>query len=224
MKVLVVEDDREAAETLQWGLAEAGIAADVVHTGDDAIREAQRNAYDAVILDVMLAGGPDGFAVCRRLRDLHVTSRVMMLTARDGIPDRVSGLDSGADDYLTKPFAFAELLARIRALARRDPVPTGVAVSDLSVDELARVARVGGNEIALTRKEFDLLALLAQNAGHVVAEEYLLDRGWSSDSTPTAGLVDVYMSRLRRKLAGAGSRVRIVNLRGIGYRMEVEGA
>jgi DNA-binding response OmpR family regulator len=149
---------------------------------------------------------------------------VLFLSAMAQVDDRVRGLKAGGDDYLTKPFAFAELLARIRALARRDPVPTGVAVSDLSVDELARVARVGGNEIALTRKEFDLLALLAQNAGHVVAEEYLLDRGWSSDSTPTAGLVDVYMSRLRRKLAGAGSRVRIVNLRGIGYRMEVEGA
>src|ERR1035437_3082913 len=106
MKVLVVEDDKEAAETLRWGLAEAGIAADVVHNGGDAITQAQRSPYDAVILDVMLPGGLDGFAVCRRLRDLHVTSKVMMLTARDGVPDRVAGLDSGADDYLVKPFAF----------------------------------------------------------------------------------------------------------------------
>ena len=224
MKVLVVEDDREAAETLRWGLAEAGIAVAVVHNGGDAISEAQRNPYDAVILDVMLPDGPDGFAVCRRLRDLHVTTRVMMLTARDGIPDRVSSLDSGADDYLTKPFSFAELLARIRALARRDPPPRDVTVSDVVVDELARIARVGGAELVLTRKEFDILALLTQHAGHVVVEERILDRGWTSDGMPGSGLVDVYMSRLRKKLARAGSTVRIVNVRGIGYRLEVGGA
>jgi two-component system OmpR family response regulator len=224
MKVLVVEDDEAAADVLRWGLAEAGIGADVVHNGRDAITQAQDNTYDAVILDVMLPDGPDGFAVCRRLRDLHVTSKVMMLTARSSIPDRVSGLDSGADDYLTKPFAFAELLARIRALSRRDPAPRDTTVSDLVVDELARVARVGATQMALTRKEFDLLALLAQHVGQVVAGEHLRARGWSYDGTPDSGLVDVYMSRLRTKLARAGSAVRIVNVRGIGYRMEVGGA
>ena len=217
----MVEDDEETAETLRWGLAEVGIPADVVHNGGEAIARSQANAYDVVLLDVMLPDGPDGFAVCRRLRELRVPSRVMMLTARTGVSDRVSGLDSGADDYLAKPFAFAELLARIRALSRRDRAPASLAFSDLAVDELTRVASVGANHIALTRKEFDLLALLAQHAGRVVAEEHLLDRGWSFESTPTAGLVDVYMSRLRRKLAGAGSRVRIVNLRGVGYRLEV---
>jgi DNA-binding response OmpR family regulator len=224
MKVLVVEDDKESADILRWGLAEAGIVADVVHNGGDAITEAQRTPYDAVILDVMLPDGPDGFAVCRRLRDLHVSSRVMMLTARDGIPDRVAGLDSGADDYLTKPFAFAELLARIRALVRRDPPLRATAVSDLDVDELTRIARVNGAELPLTRKEFDLLALLVQQAGHVVGLERILDHGWSLETTPNSGLVDVYMSRLRRKLAGAGSTVRIANVRGVGYRLEVGGA
>jgi two-component system OmpR family response regulator len=224
MKVLVVEDDEEAAETLRWGLAEAGIAADVVHNGSDAVVQAQADAYDAVLLDVMLPDGPDGFAVCRRLRDLHIGSRVLMLTARAAIPDRVSGLDAGADDYLTKPFAFAELLARIRALCRRDSAPNSSAVCDLAVDELARVARVGATPMALTRKEFDLLALLVRQAGHVVADEHLLDRGWGYEGTPNSGLVDVYMSRLRTKLARAGSGVRLVNVRGVGYRLEVADA
>jgi len=223
VKVLVVEDDRETAETLRWGLAEADVAADVVHNGTDAITQASDNVYDAVILDVMLPGGPDGFAVCRRLRDLHITARVLMLTARSAVSDRVSGLDSGADDYLTKPFAFAELLARLRALSRRDAEPGRAAVSDLAVDELARVARVGSTPLTLTRKEFDLLALLAQNAGHVVPTERLLDRGWGYESTPGSGLVDVYMSRLRTKLGRAESTVRLISVRGIGYRLEVDG-
>jgi two-component system OmpR family response regulator len=224
VKVLVVEDDEDAAETLRWGLAEAGLAADVVHNGDDAIARARDSAYNLVILDVMLPDGPDGFAVCRHLRALHVTSRVLMLTARSGVSDRVSGLDSGADDYLTKPFAFAELLARVRALSRRDTAPRDATVSDLVIDELARVARVGSAPMALTRKEFDLLALLAQQVGRVVPDEQLLDRGWGYAGTPSSELVDVYMSRLRTKLARAGSAVRIVNVRGVGFRMEVGGA
>jgi two-component system OmpR family response regulator len=224
VKVLVVEDDQETADTLRWGLAEAGIAADVVHNGADAITQAQKDAYDTVILDVMLPGGPDGFAVCRRLRDLHVASRVMMLTARSAVTDRVAGLDSGADDYLTKPFAFAELLARIRALSRRDLEPRDATVSDLAVDELARVARVGPTPLVLTRKEFDLLALLAHNVGRVVDDDRLLDRGWGYEGAPSPGLVDVYMSRLRTKLVRAGSEVRIVSVRGVGYRMDVESA
>ena len=165
----MVEDDEKTAETLRWGLAEAGIPADVVHNGGDAIARSQENAYDVVLLDVMLPDGPDGFAVCRRLRDLRVPTRVMMLTARSGVSDRVSGLNSGADDYLTKPFAFAELLARIRALGRRDPAPGTAAVSDLVIDELARTARVGEARLPLTRKEFDLLALLTRQAGRVVS-------------------------------------------------------
>ena len=217
----MVEDDEKTAETLRWGLAEAGIPADVVHNGGDAIARSQEIAYDVVLLDVMLPDGPDGFAVCRRLRDLRVPTRVMMLTARSGVSDRVSGLDSGADDYLTKPFAFAELLARIRALGRRDPAPGTAAVSDLVIDELARTARVGEARLPLTRKEFDLLAVLTRQAGRVVSAERLLDSGWSYEGAPNAGLVDVYMSRLRTKLSRAGSSVRIVNVRGVGYRLEV---
>ncbi|MGD1052630.1 MAG: response regulator transcription factor [Candidatus Dormibacteria bacterium] len=223
MKVLVVEDEKEAAENLRWGLAEAGIAADVVYNGEDAIERAQGNAYDAVLLDVMLPNGPDGFAVCRRLRELRVTSRIMMLTALSGVPDRVSGLDSGADDYLTKPFAFAELLARIRALSRRDGGARTATVSDLVIDEPARVATVAGTPMALTRKEFDLLALLAQHAGRVVTGQQIVDRGWSFEASPDSGLVDVYMSRLRTKLARAGSGLRVVSVRGVGYRLEVRG-
>jgi DNA-binding response OmpR family regulator len=221
MKVLVAEDDKKAAETLRWGLSEAGIAADVVYNGQDAIAQAGRYSYDALILDVMLPGGLDGFAVCRRLRDLHVTSKVMMLTARDGVPDRVAGLDSGADDYLVKPFAFVELLARLRALSRRNEEPRDTAVGDLAVNEITRIARVGGAALSLTRKEFDLLALLAQHRGQVVAHERIHEHGWSYEVTPNSGLVDVYMSRLRRKLVAAGSLTRIVNIRGVGYRLEV---
>lgn len=223
MKVLVVEDEKEAAETLRWGLAEAGMPADVVYNGNDAIERAQGNAYDAVILDVMLPDGPDGFAVCRRLREMRVTSWVIMLTALSGIPDRVSGLDLGADDYLTKPYAFAELLARIRAVSRRESGMRDTTLSDLRIDELARVCAVSGVPMALTRKEFDLLALLAQHAGRVVTDEQLVDRAWSYEFTPNSGLVDVYMSRLRTKLSRAGAAVRIVSVRGIGYRLEVGG-
>jgi DNA-binding response OmpR family regulator len=224
VKVLVVEDDEETAATLRWGLAEAGIPADVVHNGADAIARSQVGTYDVVLLDVMLPDGLDGFAVCRRLRALRVTSRVMMLTARSGVSDRVSGLDCGADDYLTKPFAFAELLARLRALLRREPAPATAAVSDLVIDEPARTARVGDARLSLTRKEFDLLALLAGQAGRVVPAERLLDCGWSYEGAPNAGLVDVYMSRLRTKLARVGSAVRIVNVRGVGYRLELADA
>ena len=223
VKVLVVEDEKEAAETLRWGLAEAGIPADVVHNGRDAIERAQANGYDAVILDVMLPDGPDGFAVCRSLREMRVTSWVIMLTALSAIPDRVSGLDSGADDYLTKPYAFAELLARIRARSRRENGMRNTTLSDLLIDEMARVAAVSGVPMALTRKEFDLLALLAQHAGRVVTDEQLVDRAWSYESTPNSGLVDVYMSRLRTKLTRAGSGVRILSVRGVGYRLELEG-
>jgi two-component system OmpR family response regulator len=223
VKVLVVEDEKQAAETLRWGLAEAGIPADVVHNGTDAIERARGNGYDAVILDVMLPDGPDGFAVCRSLREMHVTSWVIMLTALSAIPDRVSGLDSGADDYLTKPYAFAELLARIRALSRRESGMRDTTLSDLVIDEMARVAAVSGVPMSLTRKEFDLLALLAQHAGRVVTDEQLVDRAWSYESMPNSGLVDVYMSRLRTKLSRAGSGVRVLSVRGIGYRLEVAG-
>jgi two-component system OmpR family response regulator len=221
MKVLVAEDDKDAAEALRWGLSEVGIAADVVYNGHDALTQAERYLYDAVILDVMLPGGLDGFAVCRRLRDLRIPSKVMMLTARDGVIDRVAGLDSGADDYLIKPFAFAELLARLRALARRDNATTDTAVGDVAIDEVARTAKVGPSVLLLSRKEFDLLALLAQHAGRVVTHERIHDQGWGYERTPNSGLVDVYMSRLRKKLAATGSVAHIVNVRGVGYRLEV---
>ncbi len=220
MKVLVAEDDKAAAQALRWGLSEVGIAADVVYNGLDAIATAEHYTYDTIVLDVMLPGGMDGFAVCRRLRDLHVASHVLMLTARDGIQDRVAGLDSGADDYLVKPFAFAELLARLRALSRRDDHPRDTAVGDIVVNEIARVAKVGSTVLMLTRKEFDLLALLAQHAGRVVVHETVHDHGWGYEGTPNSGLVDVYMSRLRKKLAVAGSSVRILNVRGVGFRLE----
>jgi two-component system OmpR family response regulator len=221
VKVLVAEDDKHAAETLRWGLSDAGIAADVVHNGHDAVARARDYRYDVVILDVMLPGGLDGFAVCRHLRHLRVDAKVLMLTARDGVQDRVAGLDSGADDYLIKPFAFAELLARIRALLRRDGGTGDTNVGDIVVDDLARSARVGDRTLTLTRKEFDLLALLAQHVGRVVAHERIHDHCWSYEATPNSGLVDVYMSRLRKKLAAAQSTVRIVSLRGVGYRLEV---
>ena len=149
MKVLVAEDDKKAAAALQWGLSEVGIAADVVHNGHDAIAKAEHYSYNTIVLDVMLPGGMDGFAVCRRLRDLHVDSRVLMLTARDGIEDRVAGVgDFGADDYLVKPFAFAELLARLRALARRNDEPRDTAVGDLAVNEITRIATVGSTRLS----------------------------------------------------------------------------
>lgn len=191
---------------------------DVASDGDAAIYQAAVNPYDAVILDVMLPKR-DGFAVCRELRRRSLTTRVLMLTARDALEDRVAGLDTGADDYLTKPFEFTELLARLRALLRRGPVmlPTVLTVADLELDTGAQRVRRAGRPVALTTREFALLEYLARNAGRVVGRAEISDHVWDDNYDPASNLIESYINRLRRKLDTQGLTPLIQTRRGAGY-------
>jgi two-component system OmpR family response regulator len=179
MRVLIVEDEVKMASLIRRGLREEGMAADVAIKGEDALWMAGATSYDAIVLDVMLPG-INGFDVCRRLREEGVWAAVLMLTARDGVEDRVAGLDGGADDYLTKPFSFAELLARLRALVRRGSVerPTVVTVGDLHLDPAARTVRRGDTDISLSAKEFALLETVMRRPGAVLDRLQLLEHAW----------------------------------------------
>ena len=194
---------------------------DVASDGDAAIYQAAVNPYDAVILDVMLPKR-DGFAVCRELRRRSLTTRVLMLTARDALEDRVAGLDTGADDYLTKPFEFIELLARLRALLRRGPVivPTVLTVADLELDTGAQRARRAGRPVALTTREYALLEYLARNAGRVVGRAEISDHVWDDNYDPASNLIESYINRLRRKIDTDGSMPLIQTRRGAGYLLD----
>lgn len=216
MRILIVEDERKLAALLARGLREEGHAVDVTGSGEDAVWMAQSAAYDAVVLDVMLPG-IDGFAVCRSLRDKEVWTPVLMLTARDAVEDRVAGLDSGADDYLAKPFAFDELLARLRALARRGGTerPPQLTAGGLTLDPAARRVWRGDETIDLSAKEFALLELFMRNAGAVLSRDQLLDGAWDMSFERRSNVVDVYVGYLRAKL-GAET---IETVRGLGYRL-----
>jgi len=218
MNVLVVEDEVKMAALLQRGLSEEGLAVDVAGNGEDAVGMARSSAYDAIVLDVILPG-IDGFETCRRLRGEGVWSPVLMLTARGALEDRVAGLDSGADDYLVKPFERQELLARIRALLRRRP-PRGAAslqVGDLQLNPDSREVRRGEREIELTNREFELLEFLMRNERLVVSRERLLDEVWGYDPMAATNTIDVFISNLRRKLE-AGDEPRLLHTkRGAGY-------
>jgi len=220
VRVLVVEDDVKMAGLLRRGLAEEGLAVDVARTGDDATWMAAATEYEAIVLDVMLPGA-DGFAVCRRLREGGTWSPVLMLTARDSVDDRVAGLDAGADDYLTKPFSFAELLARLRALQRRAPVerPTVVVVDDLRLDPASRQAWRGEVEIALSSKEFALLETFMRRPGQVLSRLQLLDHCWDYAYENRSNVVDVYVRYLREKIDRPFGRTSIETVRGAGYRL-----
>src|SRR5581483_1497359 len=196
MRILLVEDDRKAARVLRRGLQEEGFAVDVVHDGDEAETRAGTTDYDAIVLDWLLPGRP-GLDVCRALRRQGVRTPILMLTARDSVEDRVAGLDTGADDYLTKPFAFAELLARLRALLRRGE---GARAAVLRVDDLAldpashRVTR-GGARVDLTPKEYAVLEYLVRHAGRVVTRAELGEHVWAEEHDNLTNLVDVHVSR-----------------------------
>ena len=179
MRVLIVEDERKLAELLARGLREEGHAADIAARGEDAVWMAEAAPFDVIVLDVMLPG-LDGFAVCRRLREREIWTPVLMLTARDAVEDRVAGLDAGADDYLAKPFAFDELLARLRALARRAPNerPTMLTVGELRLDPASHRVWRGDVELDVSGKEFALLELFLRNAGAVLSRDQLLDGAW----------------------------------------------
>jgi two-component system OmpR family response regulator len=212
------------AALIRRGLQEEGMSVDVAIKGEDALWMAGSTDYDAVVLDVMLPG-IDGFETCRRLRDDGVWSPVLMLTARDAVEDRVAGLDGGADDYLTKPFSFAELLARIRALARRGPVerPAVLEVGDLRLDPATHEVWRGETEVSLSAKEFSLLEVFMRRAGEVLSRYQLLEHAWDYEYENRSNVVDVYVRYLRQKIDRPFGRDTIETVRGAGYRMRRNG-
>jgi two-component system, OmpR family, response regulator len=224
MRVLLVEDEIKLAGLIRRGLREEGIAADVAARGEDALWMAAATEYDAIVLDVMLPG-VDGFQTCRKLRADGVWSPVLMLTARDSVEDRVAGLDGGADDYLAKPFAFAELFARLRALVRRGPVerPVVLRLGDLGLDPSSRRVWRGDQEIALSAKEFALLEIFMRRPGQVLDRFLLLEHAWDNDYENRSNVVDVYVRYLREKIDRPFGRQSIETVRGAGYRMRADG-
>jgi two-component system, OmpR family, response regulator len=209
---------------LRRGLTAEGMSADVAIKGEDALWMAEATDYDAIVLDVMLPG-IDGFEVCRRLRTEGVWAPILMLTARDSVRDRVAGLDGGADDYLTKPFSYAELLARLRALVRRGPVerPTELVVGDLRLDPATRVVRRGEAEISLSTKEFALLETFMRRPGQVLSRFELLEHAWDYDYENRSNVVDSYVRFLRQKIDRPFGVKSIETVRGAGYRLREDG-
>jgi two-component system OmpR family response regulator len=220
MRVLVVDDEIRLAALVKRGLEEEGHAVDVVGDGPEAVWMANENAYDAVVLDVMLPGF-DGFEVCRRLREQSVWTPVLMLSARGQVDDRVRGLDCGADDYLAKPFTFAELGARLRALARRggEPRPTTLAVGDLRLDPATHRAWRGDTELGLSAKEFALLELLMRHPGELLTRTRILEHGWDFAFEGVSNVVDQYVRYLRNKIDRPFGRADLETVRGAGYRL-----
>jgi two-component system OmpR family response regulator len=222
MRVLVVEDEVRTAALLRRGLEEEGYAVDVAVDGPDAVWQAGEFGYDVVVLDVLLPG-LDGFEVCRRLRDGDCWAPVLMLTARDAIADRVRGLDAGADDYLTKPFSFAELSARLRALIRRGTRerPTVLQAGDLRLDPASRRSWRGDAELELSPKEFMLLELFLRHAGEVLTRTRILEHVWDFAYDGTSNIVDQYVAYLRRKIDRPFGEQQLETVRGAGYRLAV---
>jgi two-component system OmpR family response regulator len=224
MRVLIVEDEVKMASLIRRGLRADGMAADVAVKGEDALWMAGATRYDVIVLDVMLPG-IGGFDVCRRLRRDGVWSPVLMLTARDAVEDRVEGLDTGADDYLTKPFSFAELSARLRALVRRGPVerPTVLEAGDLHLDPATRQVRRGTTAIALSAKEFALLETFMRRRGEVLDRFQLLEHAWDYEYENRSNVIDVYVRYLREKIDRPFGADTIETVRGAGYRLRPDG-
>jgi two-component system OmpR family response regulator len=220
MRVLVVEDEAKMAGLVKRGLEEEGIAVDVAKRGEDAVWMAGSTEYDVVVLDVMLPG-LDGFEVCSRLRADDVWTPVLMLTARDAVEDRVAGLDTGADDYLVKPFSFEELLARLRALARRGAAerPAVLEAGDLRLEPATRRVTRGGVEIPLSQKEFALLETLMLRPGRALSRLQLLEHAWDDTYENRSNVVDVYIRYLREKIDRPFGADTIETVRGVGYRL-----
>jgi two-component system OmpR family response regulator len=224
VRVLVVEDEAKMADLLRRGLRADGMVADVAANGEDALWMARSTPFDAIVLDVMLPG-MDGFEVCRRLRADGVWTPVLMLTARDAIDDRVAGLDNGADDYLTKPFSFAELGARLRALVRRGPVerPAVLTVGGLRLDPASRRVRRDGVDISLSAKEFALLEAFMRRPGEVLDRLRLLEQAWGYEYENRSNVVDVYVRYLRQKIDRPFALESVETVRGAGYRLRADG-
>ncbi len=224
MRMLIVEDEIKMAGLIRRGLLEEGHAADVASSGEEAAWMASATEYDAIVLDVMLPG-IDGFEVCRRFREAGVWAPVLMLTARDSVEDRIVGLDTGADDYLTKPFSFAELLARLRALVRRGPVgmPPLIEVGALRLDPRTHQVWRGEEEIQLSQKEFALLETLMRRPGQVVSRYDLLEHAWDYSYENRSNIIDVYIRYLREKIDRPFGVRSIETVRGAGYRLRKDG-
>lgn len=221
MRILLVEDDERIASFVSKGLRENAYAVDIAPDGEEGLYLASINRYDAIILDVMLPV-KDGFTVCRELRKDNIKTPVLMLTARDAIDDKIFGLDSGADDYLTKPFEFRELLARLRALLRRgaEVRPPKIIVGDLEIDTVSQKVRRGGREIFLTTKEYALLEYLAREKGKVLGRAAIAEHVWDENFDAFSNLIDVYIRRLRSKM-DEGFDVQLIHTRrGAGYVLE----
>jgi len=221
MRVLVVEDERRLSGIIRRGLIEEGYAVDVAYEGDEAQFMAETTNYDIIILDIMLPK-KDGIAVCKDLRAKKVNTPILMLTARDSIEDRVKGLDSGADDYLIKPFAFSELLARIRALLRRESLSKTpkMEVGELVLDTLTREAWRGQRKIDLTTKEYSILELFMSHPNMVITRTMLEENVWDYEYDSMSNVIDVYIRRLRRKIDGDKEDSLIQTVRGAGYRLK----
>jgi two-component system OmpR family response regulator len=221
VRVLIVEDDVRMAALLLRCLREEGFGAVVATSGEAALGIADSGPHDAIVLDVMLPG-IDGFTTCRRLREAGVWTPVLMLTARDGVSDRVTGLDAGADDYLVKPFSFAELLARLRALGRRAPrrASSTLSAGDLRIDPRARRAWRGDVELELSPREFDLLDAFMRRPGQALSRDWLLEQAWDIAFEHRSNVVDVYVNYLREKIDRPFGRTSLQTVRGAGYRLD----
>lgn len=224
MRILIVEDETRLAETLRQLMEDQRYQADMVGDGADGVDYGMTGQYDLIILDVMLPK-VDGFEVARRLRSAHISTPILMLTARDDISDKIGGLDCGADDYMTKPFDSGELMARVRALTRRQGEVLGdvLKVGDLSLECSSRLLRVGERSVRLGFKEFEVMRLLMVNSRAVVSKETLIAKIWGLDSEAEDNNVEVYISFLRKKLAYLGSRIAISTVRKVGYYLEHPG-
>jgi len=220
MRILLVEDDQKAARLLARGFREEGFVVDVVASAEEADELSFLTAYELIILDWMLPG-KDGLSLCRTLRERGMQAPILMLTARDALSDRVAGLNTGADDYLTKPFAFEELLARVRALLRRSEItrPTLLSVADLTLDPVTHRVTRAGRTLDLTRTEYSILALLIRRPGEVISRTRLAEQVWQADVETLDNLIDVHVSNLRRKVDPPGSESLIHTVRGRGYRV-----
>jgi DNA-binding response OmpR family regulator len=220
MRILLVEDDQKAARLLARGMHEEGFVVDIASSAEEADERAFVIDYELIILDWMLPG-QDGLALCRTLRMRGVHTPILILTARDALGDRVTGLNTGADDYLTKPFAFEELLARVRALLRRSDLmrPTVLAVGDLSIDPVSHRVQRGERVVELTRTEFAILEMLVRRKGEVISRTRIAEQVWQADIQSIDNLIDVHVSNLRRKIDAPGAVVLIHTVRGRGYRV-----
>lgn len=220
MRLLVVEDERRVANFISRALRENSYAVDVAETGEKGLEMALEISYDAILLDVRLPG-MSGLEVCRALRGAGIDAPVLMLTARGLVEQRVEGLDAGADDYLTKPFALAELLARVRALSRRRLTGGGALLKfgDIELDRRRRAVTRGGKPVALTTKEYALLEFLLMRAPETVTRSEIIEHVWDSHFDSESNLVEVYVNRLRRKIAGDSARKAILTVHGVGYRL-----